>query len=335
MKIFVTGASGYIGGMLVERFLDDPQVKGVVALDLKPPPLRFPLKHPKLSWVDHNLGDPGWEDKVLKIFTPDVLIHAAYVIRQGYGGKRAWQVKSNITAAERVFDFAFQNKIKRLIHFSTVASYGALASNSTGQRFKEEDPFLEASYLYGVDKKIIEEKLRSLYQRIGSATQVVVVRPAAVTGPRGQFMFRRFGLLLIKRGLPFIPLTGKDAARQFVHEDDIFGAIEHIARGAIPGGWEVFNLAAPDFFLLKDLAREIGKVSVPIPMILGKMTFGFLWHLTRGRIPTVPASINSYTYPIIVDGSKITRFGFRYAYSGLEALRAERGFWTKFIQSAA
>ncbi|MDP3784888.1 MAG: NAD-dependent epimerase/dehydratase family protein [bacterium] len=335
MKIFITGASGYIGGMLAERFLEDSKVEGVIALDMKPPPARFSLKHPKLSWINHNLGDSGWEEKVLKIFTPDVIIHAAYVIRQGYGAQRAWQIKSNITAAERVFDFAFQNKIKRLIHFSTVASYGALASNSTGKRFKEEDPFVEASYLYGVDKKVIEEKLQALYTKAHPATQVLVVRPSAVTGPRGQFMFRRFGLLLVKKGLPFIPLTGKDSARQFVHEDDVFEAIQFMAKDGIPGAYEVFNLASPDFFLLKDMARELGKISVKIPMILGKLTFGFLWHVTRGRIPTVPAGINSYTYPIIVDGSKITRFGFKYNYSGHEALKAARGYWVRFIQPAA
>ncbi len=335
MKIFITGASGYIGGMLAERFLENPLVEGVIALDMKPPPARFPLKHPKLSWIDYNLGDSGWEEKVLKIFTPDVIVHAAYVIRQGYGTKRAWQIKSNITAAERGFNFAFQNKIKRLIHFSTVASYGALRTNTTEKLFREEDPFREAKYLYGVDKKVIEEKLQALYAKANPATQVLVVRPCAITGPRGQFMFRRFGLLFIKKGLPFIPLTGKDSARQFVHEDDIFEAIQFMVKDGIPGAYEVFNLASPDLFLLKNMAREIGKISVRIPMILGKLTFGFLWHITRGKIPTVPAGINSYTYPIIVDGSKITRLGFKYNYSGREALKADRGYWSKFIQGAA
>ena len=114
MKIFITGAAGYIGGMLTHVFLNDPQVERIIALDLKEKDNLLPKEiqnHPKLVWVTYNLGDDGWQDKVLKEGPIDAVIHCAYIIRQGYGKKRAWQVKSNITAAEKLFDFVFKNKI--------------------------------------------------------------------------------------------------------------------------------------------------------------------------------------------------------------------------------
>ncbi len=328
MKILITGASGYIGGMLVDRFSEDPKVSRIFAIDMKDPLPDASRENAKTSFLKYNLGDAGWEEKVLAHGLPDVVIHCAYVIREGYGEKREWQIKSNITAAERVFNFVFKNKIPKLIHFSTVASYGARRGNSTGYQFKETDPFREENYLYGVDKKIIEEKLKNLYEKIKPATQVLIARPCAITGPRGQFTFKRFGLLrVVKFGLPMVPVTGPDSARQFIHEDDAWGAIRLMAGGAIPGSYEVFNLAPPDFLLLKDMAREIGKTSVRVPMWLGKLTFGAMWHISRGRIPTVPAGINSYTYPIIADGSKLTRFGFKYQYTAKEALKADSGHY--------
>ena len=35
MRIFITGGAGYIGGMLADIFLQNPQVKKVIVLDLK------------------------------------------------------------------------------------------------------------------------------------------------------------------------------------------------------------------------------------------------------------------------------------------------------------
>ncbi|KKS95695.1 hypothetical protein A3B05_01540 [Candidatus Giovannonibacteria bacterium RIFCSPLOWO2_01_FULL_43_160] len=326
MKIFITGSSGYIGGMLVDRFSENSAVTSIVALDMVAPPSS---KSGKISYITCNLADPGWEEKVLTGGAPDIVIHCAYVIREGYGQKRNWQIKCNITSAERVFDFVFKNKIPRLIHFSTAASYGALSSNSTSKKFREEDPLSEAKYLYGVDKKIIEEKLQNFYEKSGVETQVAIIRPCAVTGPRGQFIFKRFGLLqMVKYGLPIVPITGPDSARQYVHEDDLWEAVRFTAFGGVTGNFEIFNLAPDDFLLLKDIAKNIGKVSVRVPMWLGKLAFGALWHLSRGRIPTVPAGINSFTYPIIIDGSKITRFGFKYQYSSKEALKADCGYYS-------
>ena len=351
MKIFITGAAGYVGGMLTELFLADERVSQVVALDIKDASAKFPQDNPKFVWITFNLGDEGWQEAVLKYGRPDVVIHCAYVIRQGFGKKREWQNKCNLTAADKVFDFVFANNIPRLIHFSTVASYGARPANTTDYWFKESDALRESEYLYGVDKKVIEEKLQAAFARakaklslakaaspLGASAlaQVLIVRPCAISGPRGQFIFKRFGLLqMVKEGLPIIPLTGPQAARQFIHEDDVADIIFWLAFGGVKSEYEVFNIAPPGFFLLKDVARSIGKKTIHIPMWLGKLGFAFLWYVFRGRVPTVPAGINSYTYPIIVDGSKITRQGFQYQFSVDDALRAAKGRYAQQAKELA
>ncbi|KKR10195.1 MAG: hypothetical protein UT37_C0004G0024 [Parcubacteria group bacterium GW2011_GWA2_39_18] len=374
MRVFITGAAGYIGGMLTDLFLADSRIDSVVVLDMKDASEKFPKDNPKFKWITWNLGDDGWQEKVLEGGAPDVVVHCAYVIREGYGKKREWQNKCNLTAADKVFEFVFKNKISRLIHFSTVASYGARKENSIKRWFREEDPFLEREYLYGVDKKMIEEKLRTIFEkekgdlqkgvRQSPLPQVLIVRPCAISGPRGQYIFKRFGLLqMIKEGLPIIPITGPESARQFIHEDDVADIVFWMTFGGasphtqsknqsfsadsfsnnathayleeqgslgvgVKGDCEVFNIAPHCFFLLKDMAHSIGKKTIRIPAWLGKFGFWFLWNMSRGKIPTVPAGINSYTYPIIVDGSKITKFGFNYQYNCSDALNADSGrYW--------
>jgi len=335
MNIFVTGAAGYIGGMLAERFLDEVKVKKVVALDLKEPPSFFPASNPKVRWIQYNLGEKGWEEKVLKEGMPDVVIHCAYIIRQQYGKeKRAWQYKSNIIAADKLFDFTFKNNIGRLIHYSTAASYGAYPSNSSKAWFKESDSFRETKYLYAQEKKLIEETLEGLFSKSKPKSQVLIIRPAAISGPRGQFMYDRFGLLYaVKEGFPVVPVTWPDSARQFIHEDDIWEATKLMTFGGVSGRYEVFNLAPDDYFLLKDLAKEIAKPVVRIPIWLGRLAYGVMWHLSRGKIPTPPSGINAYSYPVVLDGSKITKSGFKYKYSGEEALKAKEGYYAKFVKS--
>jgi len=335
ITVLITGAAGYVGGMLTELFLKDGRVKNVIALDMVDAHERFPVGNPKFYWLTFNLGDNGWQKEVLKIAKPDVVIHCAYVIRQGFGKKRAWQNKCNFDGAQNIFDFVFENKIPRLIHFSTVASYGARKENTLDRWFREEDEFKEDSYLYGVDKKIIENNLRSVFDKeknkvSGSTSpdfpQILIVRPCAITGPRGQFIFKRFGLLqMVKQGLLIVPITGARAARQYIHEDDVADIMFFLAFGGVKGEYEIFNIAPQGFMLLKEMAHSIGKKTIRIPMWLGKLGFAFLWYVFRGHFPTVPAGINSYTYPIIVDGSKITKFGFDYKFKGFEALAAERG----------
>jgi len=334
MKIFITGAAGYVGGMLAELFLADERASQVVALDMNDASAKFPQNNPKFAWVTFNLGDDGWQEAILKYGKPDVVIHCAYVIRQGFGKKREWQNKCNLIAADKVFDFVFANNIPRLIHFSTVASYGARRENTLDHWFNENDALREDKYLYGVDKKVIEEKLQTAYVRAKAEAstssavlpQVLIVRPCAISGPRGQFIFKRFGLLqMVKQGLPIVPITGAQAARQYIHEDDVADIMFFMAFGGVKEDYEIFNIAPKGFLLLKDMACSIGKKTIRIPKWLGRLGFAFLWYVFRGRFPTVPAGINSYTYPIIADGSKITRQGFQYQFSVDDALKAEQG----------
>lgn len=77
------------------------------------------------------------------------------------------------------------------------------------------------------------------------------------------------------------------------------------------------------------MAHSIGKKTIRIPAWLGKFGFWFLWNVSRGKVPTVPAGINSYTYPIIVDGSKIEKFGHKYRYDCGDALRADVGRYSE------
>jgi len=362
--ILITGAAGYIGTMLVRRFAAREDVERIVGIDKEPIPDLI-RKEPKLVYLSTNTAD-DWEGKVRE-YHPDIVIHAAWQIREMYGAQdMEWQW--NVGGTDKVFDFAFgESSVTRLVDFSTVASYGAYPTNTAEQRFTEDEPFRKMDYLYAEEKRVAEERLKQKYDAYCSKPgfeqfeqkSVAIVRPAAITGPRGRYMRIRFGLQSALAGqlkdsfvyrlvgalVAFVPVTPK-WLRQFVHEDDVVNIVEILAFQDVVrptsdvgrttshmGAYEAFNLCPPGAPVLgEDMAKAVGKHTLPVAPGLVRVAFAFFWHATRGIIPTGKGAWKSYSYPIAVDGSKVTRvLGYEYTHAALDAFRYTDGEYEEFV----
>ena len=119
--LFITGAAGYVGGMLCDQFSKRDDVKEIIGLDVEPIPELLKGNN-KIIWINANTSDRTWQEIVGKK-SPNIVIHSAWQIREMYG-KRSLEWKWNIDGSDNIFDFAFDTpSVTRLIHFSTVASY--------------------------------------------------------------------------------------------------------------------------------------------------------------------------------------------------------------------
>ena len=330
--VLITGAAGYVGAMLVQKFAAREDVARIIGIDKEPLP-ELLADITKLHYLQMNTAD-GWEEEAER-FSPSIIIHTAWQIREIYGN-HALSWKWNIDGSDRIFEYAFKHpEVERLIHFSTVASYGSFADNSVDHRYTEDEPFRKTDYLYAEEKRIAEEHLEKKYAaRFNKDIGVSVLRPAAITGPRGRFMRIRFGLQaalsgqlkdafvyrLISAMTSFVPVTPK-WLRQFIHEDDVTGIVERLAFGPKVEGYEVFNICPPGSVIRgADMAKAVGKRMLPVEPWMVRIPFFVFWHLTRGKIPTARGSWKGYSYPIAVDGSKVTRvLGYTYTHEGFDA----------------
>ncbi len=344
--LFITGAAGYVGAMAIDAWSKRPDVERIIGLDKEPLP-ELLKGNPKLVYIQKNTSD-AWE-KDVAVYAPDVVIHTAWQIRELYGNK-ALQWKWNVEGSDRVFDFVFSSPgVKKFIHFSTVASYGAYPDNTIEHRFTEEEKFRKSDYLYAEEKRIVEEHLEQKFKEAlshGRDVQVAVVRPAAITGPRGRYMRIRFGLQaalsgqlkesfihrLISFMVSFVPVT-KGWCRQFIHEDDVIGLLEVLAFKPLRGAYDVFNICPPGPVVRgKDMAKAVGKKTFPVHPLLVRFAFFIMWHISHGRVPTSKGGWKSYSYPIAVDGSKLTRvYGYEYKYQPLEAFYYTAGRYEHFV----
>lgn len=341
-SVLITGAAGYVGGMLVRAFAERDDVEQVVGIDKEPKP-DFLEDITKLTYYQVDVADE-WEEQA-ENHRPDIVIHTAWDIRAAYGHPElTW--RGNVEGSDKVFEYAFTHKeVRRLIHFSTVASYGSFPTNRIEDRFTENEPFRKTDYLYAEEKRIVEEHLKARYERYAGGRpdlSVVTVRPAAITGPRGRFMRIRFGLQaalsgqlkgafiykVIKAFVAFVPVTPA-WARQFIHEDDIVGIVEHLAFGEPVGSYEVFNLCPPGPVIRgADMARAVGKRTFPVAPWMVRTAFFFFWHLSRGKVPTARGSWKGYSFPIVVDGSKVTgKLGYTYKHGGYDAFHYTNGIY--------
>jgi nucleoside-diphosphate-sugar epimerase len=348
-RIFITGGAGYVGAMLIDLFSKRDDVEAIIALDKEPLP-EFIKDVQNLTYIVGNTSERTWFKQVSE-FKPDIVIHTAWQIREMYG-KKKMQWCFNVYGSDNVFDLAFSTpSVKKLIHFSTVASYGAYPSNTVDHFFTENEPFRKSDYLYAEEKRVVEEHLSAKYEvsrHNGSGIQVAVIRPAAISGPRGRYMRIRFGLQSVLSGqmkptlinkivalmTSFTPVTPK-WLRQFVHEDDIADIVSLLAFSTLKNDRDVFNVCPPGAVVTgHDMAASVGKRAVIIPPFLIRVVFFFAWNLTLGRIPTSKGGWKSYSYPIAVDGSKITKmYGYNYKMNSKDAFTKKEGRYMKYVAS--
>ncbi|OHA93931.1 MAG: hypothetical protein A3D37_02045 [Candidatus Zambryskibacteria bacterium RIFCSPHIGHO2_02_FULL_38_22] len=337
LTLFITGGAGYIGAMLALQFSKRSDVKEIICLDKDPEPKIF-LTNPKITWIPANISDGSWQEKV-RVKNPDIIIHSAWQIRELYGNRKK-QREWNVEGSQAVFDFVFMTpSVKKLVYFSTVASYGAFSNNTTSHFFTEAEPFRKTDYLYAEEKRIVEENLKKTYENAKTKSkagiQIFIIRPASITGPCGRSRIH-FGLQSALSGslggqksflydfisllVSFVPVTPK-WLRQYVHEDDIADIVELFSFNNLKGEYEVFNAVPPGPAVLgPDMARAVGKKKLSVYPWMVRFAFFWTWHLTLGRIPTSKGSWKGYSYPVAVDGSKITKqYGFKYKYESKEA----------------
>ena len=331
MKILITGAAGYIGGMLINKLIKDGEIEKIIAIDLLDKPERIKADN-KLFWIKTDLTENSWQEIASKNGPIDVIVDAAFKIRNPFGKIKDTE-KNNLGCLWNALRFAEENSVPKMIYLGSVASYAARKEN-IGKIIDEDHELLEAVYAYGVQKRKAEEIILEFSQKHSLKSGIIVLRLNSVTGPLGQSLKSKFGLItFIKKILPVIVATNDYWGRQYVHEDDVTNAIIALADSHYhpQSRVEIFNLAPEGFLTAKGMGKILNKKVVKFPASLARAAFAIAWPLTLGKVPTPPGSVNGLIYPIHVSGKKIELVvpGFRYQFSPEEAFLGERGLYSE------
>lgn len=196
MKAFVTGATGFIGSNLVKRLLSDGWSVKVLVREHE----GKLVQHDKLKVIKGTLADLDKIDQGTK--DADVVFHlAAGLPYHNLSCDEYW--KTNVEGTKNILIACKKNKVKRLVHVSTVGIYGASSD-------------------YSMSKAKAEELIRDYIRDFN--LPVTIIRPTIGYGPgdtRPGFLnlFR-----LINKGL-FIPVGNGENYFHTFYIDNLIDAL--------------------------------------------------------------------------------------------------------------
>ena len=176
MKLaLVTGATGFIGAHVLRAVLDAGAEARAIA---RPGSDRANLDGLDIEVVDADLTDPDSLDRALA--GVDTLFHVAARYDLSRRARRdTWQ--ANVLGADHLMRAALRHQVDRIVHTSSVAAIGSVASQSA---LADEQHWADASRAPGPYErtKIVSERL--VHRMVDAeGLPAVVVNPTAPIGP--------------------------------------------------------------------------------------------------------------------------------------------------------
>ncbi len=278
-NVFVTGATGFIGGNLVDALLR----KGCsVTCLVRNSSKKDILQKRPVRLIIGDINDLAAIQK--EMGAVDTVFHVAGAIK---ASSRRQYFHINQLGTRRLLEALAEANpaLKRFVHISSLAAAGPSVNGRTLTEKEKPNP---VSW-YGESKLESEREVL----RHAKAFPVTILRPSAVYGPGDRETFLIFRM--IKLGCLFTP---GNVTRHFslIHVNDLVAAIIAAGEKDTPTG-EVFFLSRPEIYSYEDvgqaIAQALGKrfrrISVPKWIVVTAGSTGDLWARVTGH----PATINS------------------------------------------
>ena len=261
MKIFVTGASGFVGKNLCMMLLGDGHE--VMTLHRKPP---------EFASGDVVLGDlddiEAWSDRIAGM---DCVIHLAgraHVLNSHEQDPLEVFRKVNRDASFRLAEACVSRGVQRFVFISSI---GVNGNETQGHAFSELSPAAPQAP-YAIAKYEAELGLTTLLEH--APTDLVVIRPPLVFGAHAPGNFRRL-MKLVATGIP-MPFGLVTNRRSIISVTSLCKFIALAAEHPKAAG-QLFLVADEPVLSTSDMVRALadgmGKkcVQLPVPPVLMKV----------------------------------------------------------------
>lgn len=304
LQIFLTGASGYLGGVLAEHLSRLPEVERITGVGLTPPQAALP---PKLRFVPMDIRSPQLMSLVAG---HQVVIHTACVVLWSARMPASVRDDINLNGTDNVARTARANGVARFLHASSMAVYDprrARGQSGVSEDFPKggPDPFFYYWSAKAQAERILTDRLE------GSGTRLTMLRPIYIIGPRNRATVRGLRENAVN-------LLGHDPRRQFVHEDDVAAAFLQALTQDMPGA---YNVVPDDFVRMSDVWRMVGARRVlTVPEWLARAITGLRWRYFGSCVH--PSWVADMLVDFTGSNARLKATGWRPRYGSAEALRS-------------
>ncbi|MCB9452510.1 MAG: NAD-dependent epimerase/dehydratase family protein [Anaerolineaceae bacterium] len=277
MKYFVTGATGFVGGYLVRRLVNDGHE--VVAL-VRNPASAKPLVDIGITIAKGDITD---KDSMREPMTGvDGVFHVAAWYKVGMKDSSIAQT-INVEGTRNVLELMKELSIPKGVYTSTVAVF----SDTKGE-IKDENYKFVGKHISEYDRTKWEAHYLVAQPMIDAGLPLVIVMPGAVYGPGDQSGLRDVVVQYLQGKLPMSP--GGMAVCWARVEDTVEGHILAMEKGKIG---ESYIIAGPphkltDYFALAEQITRIPAPRVQMPPAVLKASAALMGVI--GKAITLPST---------------------------------------------
>ncbi len=173
--ILVTGGTGFLGAYIIKELIEKGHIVRAIRRSSKYPSFIAKEIFDKVEWVDADILDVDSLNDAMQ--NVESIIHSAAVI--SFAAKERKKMYSvNIDGTANVVNLALENKIKKLVHISSVA---ALGRTESGDTVNEEKTWGESNLNthYAITKYKAELEV---WRGIAEGLNGVILNPSTILG---------------------------------------------------------------------------------------------------------------------------------------------------------
>jgi UDP-glucose 4-epimerase len=306
-RIGVTGVSGYLGNLLLQRLTQEEEVESIVGIDVNPPQAESPKLRFYRRDIREAFADVWMENKV------DAAVHLAFAVRPTHDYEGARRI--DIDGARNFIEACQKASVGTLLYLSSHTSYGPHPDNPVP--LTEIAPLRPIrGFQYSWDKGEADRMFQDLMERCPDLC-VNIVRACSILGPEGigSVSTGMFQSVMIR-------LIGYDPLVQFLHEDDLAELIVTLIRSKKRG---VFNAGGEGALRYREVIAATGRPCVAVPAKMLSLLLTLSWRL-RLQAESPPGGLEFIKYPIVVSTEKVREeVGFEFRYTTRDTLESYLG----------
>lgn len=279
--ILVTGISGTVGRLLVQRLRETNHIIGIDRREM--PGLRRNIRFYALDLRRNRC------ESIFRKRDIDAIVHLN--VSHDFGQAQHELHSFNVLGTQRLLDYASRYGVRKFIFLSTANVYGARPENP--QFLTEEAPLMGGETFSEMRSLITADMQVTTFFWRKPDVETVVLRPCHIVGTvkNGPMAY-----LSMKR-IPVI--MGFDPMVQVIHETDV---VEALISALQPGIRGVFNIAGQSAAPLRTMLGYMGRRPVALPYALLARMARRAWH--SGMFYGPPAELDFLRYTCLVDDSR-------------------------------
>src|SRR5436305_7533832 len=303
-RILITGLSSQVGGLLAQTLEEDAELEAIIGVDTSDPRHRF--ERTEFVRVD---TDPDTLHRILVAAGIDTVVDTRLIADPLVASpKRSHEINLAGTASVVAACDAPDSPVRKLVFKSSAHYYGCERDDPA---FFSEEMTRTHSPRTAIERDVVDaEAIVFELTGRGAGRTITILRVADEIG--GGERSSHLALL----GLPVVPsMIGFDPRWQFVHQDDVVGALAHAVRHDLPGA---YNVAGDGVLALSELISLLGKQTLPLVPPWG---LGFAAaQLRRVGLPVPVEIIRQLKFGRGLDNRRLKASGYAFKYTSREAI---------------